>query len=257
MIRTRTTAGATAAAALSLLAGTAVAAPKPANLQLIAGAHVAVVNLLDPEVTHFHASRHLQNSFLKTYTLEWSVSAMLMEAVRERLTQMGLVPVAAAATEALRRAREACFLDAALAKGLPKACRPLFAQLAAAEHVDAIIVLGPGRNDSAHGDRRRQLPEYLRGWCFVTEARGEEDTADKPPVLLNLTELLLIGLAAPSAEIHARQWGGDQIQTWTGFKLPPDLKDIPDQQLSQLQPLFAAMLKQQVSGVLEHLQVTR
>src|SRR2546430_13682002 len=60
--------------------------------------------------------------------------------------------------------------------------------------------LGPGRNDSAHGDRRRQLPEYLRGWCFVTAARGEEDTADKPPVLLDLTELLLIGPAPPSAE---------------------------------------------------------
>src|SRR5207244_10042410 len=165
MIRTRTTAGATAAAALSLLAGTAVAAPKPANLQLIAGAHVAVVNLLDPEVTHFHASRHLQNSFLKTYTLEWSVSAMLMEAVRERLTQMGLVPVAAAATEALRRAREACFLDAALAKGLPKACGPLFAQLAAAGHVDAIIVLGPGRNDSSHRSEEHtselQSPDHL------------------------------------------------------------------------------------------------
>src|SRR2546429_1223427 len=87
MMRTKPTAGPTAAAALSLLAGTAVAALKPANLQLIAGAHVAVVNLLDPEVTHFHASRHLQNSFLKTYTLEWSVSAMLMEAVRERLTR--------------------------------------------------------------------------------------------------------------------------------------------------------------------------
>src|SRR6266513_3331425 len=155
MIRTRTTAGATAAAALSLLAGAGVAAPKPADLQLLTGAHVGVVNLLDPEVTHFHASRHLQNSFLKTYTLEWSVSAMLMEAVRERLTQMGVVPVAAAATEALRRAREACFLDAALAKGLPKACGPLFAGLAAAEHFDAIIVLGPGdgscRNTCAAG----------------------------------------------------------------------------------------------------------
>ena len=257
MMRIRTTAGATAAAALSLLAGAGVAAPKPANLQLLTGAHVGVVNLLDPEVTHFHASRHLQNSFLKTYTLQWSVNAMLMEALRERLTQMGLVPVAAAATEALRRTREACFLDAALARGLPKACGPLFEGLAAAEHFDAIIVLGPGRNDSSHGDRRRQLPQYLRGWCVVTEARGEEDTADRTPVLLNLTELLLIGLAPPRAEIHARQWGGDQLQTWTGFKLPPDLKDIPEQQLGQLQPLFAAMLKQQVSGVLEHLQVTR
>jgi hypothetical protein len=257
MPRARTTAGATAAAALSLLGGIAVAAQKPVNLQLTAGARVAVVNLLDAEVTHFHASRHVQNSFLKTYTVDWSVNAMLMEALRERLTQMGLVPVAAAATEALRRAREACFLDAALAKGLPKTCGPLFAQLAAAERADAVIVLGPGRNDSAHGTRRRELPEYLRGWCLVTEARGEEGTAEKVPVLLNLSELLLIGVAAPSAEINARQWGGDQFQTWTGFKPPPDLKDIPEQQLGQLQPLFAAMLKQQASGVLAHLQVTR
>src|SRR6266478_10174405 len=126
MTRARTTAGAAAAAALSLLGGTAVAAPKPADLQLVAGARVAVVNLLDAEVTHFHASRHVQNSFLKTYTMDWSVNGMLMEALRERLTQMGLVPVATAATEALRRARETCFLDAALAKGLPKACWPLF-----------------------------------------------------------------------------------------------------------------------------------
>jgi len=257
MPRARTTAGATAAAALSLLGGIAVAAQKPVNLQLTAGARVAVVNLLDAEVTHFHASRRLQNSFLKTYTVDWSVNAMLMEALRERLTQMGLVPVAAAATEALRRAREACFLDAALAKGLPKTCGPLFAQLAAAERADAVIVLGPGRNDSAHGTRRRELPEYLRGWCLVTEARGEEGTAEKVPVLLNLSELLLIGVAAPSAEINARQWGGDQFQTWTGFKPPPDLKDIPEQQLGQLQPLYAAMLKQQASGVLAHLQVTR
>ena len=256
MTRARTTAGPAAAAALSLLGGTAVAAPKPTDLQLVAGAHVAVVNLLDAEVTHFHASRHLENSFLKTYTVDWPVHGMLMEALRERLTQMGLVPVAAAATEALRRAREACFLNAALAKGLPKACGALFEQLAAAEHADAIIVMGPGLNDSAHGRRRRELPEYLRGWCFVSEPRSEEDSADKAPVLLNLTELLLIDLSAPGAQIHAREWGGDQLQTWGGFKPPPDLKDIPAQQLGQLQPLFALMLKQQASGLLGHLQVT-
>jgi len=259
MTRARTTAGAAAAAALSLLGGTAVAAPKPTDLQLVAGAHVAVVNLLDAEVTHFHASRRLENRFLKTYTVDWPVNGMLMEALREPLTQMGLVPVAAGATEALSRAREACFLNATLAKGLPKACGPLFAQLATAEHVDAIIVMGPGRNDSAHsgGARRRGLPEYLRGWCFVSEVRSELRAAENAPELLNLTELLLIGLSAQGAEINAREWGGGQTQTWTGFKPPPDLKAIPDQQLGQLQPLFAAMLKQQASGLLGHLQVTR
>jgi hypothetical protein len=259
MTKARTTAAAAAAAAFSLLGGTAVAAPKPANLQLAAGARVAVVNLLDAEVTHFHASRQLQNSFLKTYTVNWPVSAMLMEALREPLTQMGLVPVAAGATEALSRAREACFLNATLAKGLPKTCGPLFAQLATAEHLDAIIVLGPGRNDSAHsgGARRRELPEYLRGWCFVSEVRNELRAADNAPALLDLTELLLIGLSAEGAQLNAREWGGAEMQTWTGFKAPPDLKDIPDQQLSQLQPLFAAMLKQQAGGLLGHLQVTR
>lgn len=259
MTRARTTAGAAAAAAFSLLGGPTVAAPKPANLQLAAGARVAVVNLLDAEVTHFHASRQLQNSFLKTYTVNWPVNAMLMEALRDPLTQMGLVPVAAGATEALSRAREACFLNATLAKGLPKACGPLFAQLATAEHVDAIIVMGPGRNDSAHsgGARRRELPEYLRGWCFVSEVRSELRAAENAPELLNLTELLLIGLSAQGTEIKAREWGGAEMQTWTGFKPPPDLKDIPDQQLSQLQLLFAAMLKQQAGGLLGHLQVTR
>src|SRR5256885_16709174 len=98
MMRIRTPAGATAAAALSLLAGAGVAAPKPANLQLLPGAHVGAVNLLDPEVPHFPPSRHLQKSFLKNYPLPWSVNAMLMEALRERLTQVGLVPVAAATT---------------------------------------------------------------------------------------------------------------------------------------------------------------
>ncbi|TLY83626.1 MAG: hypothetical protein E6K41_00670, partial [Gammaproteobacteria bacterium] len=96
--------------AMSLSGDFATAAQKPALLKLAAGARVGVVNLLDPEVTHFHASRQLQNSFLKTSAVGWPVSAMLMQALREGLTQMGLTPVAAVPTEALARAREACFL---------------------------------------------------------------------------------------------------------------------------------------------------
>ena len=241
--------------AMSMSADTASAAKKPAVLALAAGARVGVVNLLDPEVTHFHASRQLQNSFLKTYTVGWPVSAMLAQALRDGLTQMGLAPVAEAPTEALTRARETCFLNANLAKGLPKACGPLYAQLAASEHLDALIVLGPGLNDSEHagGSRRRGLPEYLRGWCLVSE----EGAAGNAPTLLNLTELLLIGLKVRGAELDGRQWGGDQTQTWTGFKPPADLKDLGSAQLNELQPLFAGMLRQQAGGLLVQLQIAR
>ena len=256
-------AGAAAVAACAALGGlamrvsgdTASAAQKPAVLALAAGARVGIVNMLDPEVTHFHASRQLQHSFLKTYTVGWPVSAMLVEALRDSLTQMGLAPVPEASSEALARARETCFLDANLAKGLPKACGPLYAQLAASDHLDALIVLGPGLNDSAHagGGRRRALPEYLRGWCFVSE---ETAVAASVPSLLNLTELVLIGLKSGRAELAVRQWGGDQTQSWAGFKPSADLREIGTAQLNELQPLFAGMLKQQAGMLLAHVQVT-
>jgi len=224
----------------------------PSELTLPAGARIGVVNLLDSEVTHFHASRQIENSFLKTYTVTWSVSAMLIAAVKDRLSQLGFTIVPVAPSDALRRARESCFLDAALAKGLPKDCGPLYAQLAASSGVSAIIVLGPGRNDSAHagGTRHKELPEYLRGWCFVTG--GSEPL----PVLLDMTELLLVGVSGSKAELFGRAWGGDG-KSWTGYQSPADLKAFPEQQLNQLQPFYGAMLKQQADTALAALQVAR
>ena len=230
------------------------AAKAPASLQLAAGARVGIVNELDAEVTHFHASRQIENSFLKTYPTSWQPGAMLQSAVQERLKQLGLVAVPVSAGDELTRARERCFLDANLAKGLPRECGPLFERLAASEHLSALIVLGPGRNDATHagGARHRELPEYLRGWCFVT-GEGGPDTL---PFLLNLSELLLIDATGPDVRLVSRQWGGNG-QSWLGYKAPPDLKTIPDQQLQQLQPLFAFMLKQQAESLLGHLEAAR
>ena len=240
------------AALLVAIPLTVPASRPPPALALPASARFGVVNLLDSEVTHFHASRQIENSFLKTYTVTWSVSAMLLAAVKDRLSQLGFTIVPLAPSDALRRARESCFLDAALAKGLPKDCGPLYAQLAASSGVSAIIVLGPGRNDSAHagGARHKELPEYLRGWCFVTG--GSEPL----PVLLDMTELLLVGVSGSQAELFGRAWGGDG-KSWTGYQPPPDLKAFSEQQLNQLQPLYGAMLKQQADTALASLQVAR
>ena len=243
-----------AALCAALLAAVPVSVPAarpPPALALPAGARVGVVNLLDAEVTHFHASRQIENSFLKTYTMSWSVSAMLLAAVKDRLGQLGFTVVPVAASDALRRARESCFLDAALAKGLPKECGPLYAQLAATQGLSAVIALGPGRNDSAHagGARHKDLPEYLRGWCFVTGS-------DPQPVLLDMTELLLVGVSASKAELIGRAWGGDG-KSWTGYQAPADLKAFSEQQLNQLQPLYGAMLKEQADTALAPLQLKR
>jgi hypothetical protein len=238
----------------SLLHGTTgEGAQSPAVVQLPAGARVGIVNLVDAEVTHFHASSHLENSYLKTYSVSWPVSTLLVGGVRDALAQLGLQAVPLAPSAELVRARESCFLNAALARGLPKECAPLYAQLAAAEHLNALIVLGPGRNDAAHAGsaRHKGLPDYLRGWCVVT---SEGSTAG-PPQLLDLTELLLVATGTGGAQLADREWGGDG-GVWSGYQPPADLKAIPSAQLDQLEPLFAALLKHQADELLKHVQVT-
>jgi hypothetical protein len=233
-----------------LAASLAFAAGEPQLVALPAGAHVGIVNLLDAEITHFHASKELQSSFLKTYTVGWPVAAMLAQTLQARLTQMGFAPAALEASGALRDAREACFLNASLAKGLPKECRQPFAQFASANHVEALIVLGPGLNNSAHATagRHKELPDYLRGWCLVSGAGAGA------PALLNFTELLLIRPTANGAVLAARQWGGNEVQAWIGFTPPKDLKMLDHSQLDPARPLYAAMLSRQVDELLAHLR---
>jgi hypothetical protein len=243
-----------AIAALATVSQVQAGQVPPSNLQLMPGARVAVVSVLDAELTHFHGARQIENSFLKTYPVGWSVNAMLLGAVRERLAQLGLVGVLLAPSDELSRARESCFLDASLGKGLPRACERPYARFALEQHVAALIVLGPGRNDSAHAarGRRRDLPEYLRGWCFVT-GKGAATAA---PELLNLTELLLLGVSADGARLFDREWGGD-AGSWSSYQAPQDLKAFPDVQLNQLQPRFAAALQEQAGRLLAHLEVAR
>lgn len=221
-------------------------------MELPAAAHVGIVNLLDPEITHFHASKELTSSFLKTYTVDWPVSLMLTQALQAHLTQLGFAPVVLEASAVLRDAREACLLNASLAKNLPKECRLPFGLFASANHVDALIVLGPGLNNSAHaaGGRHKELPDYLRGWCLVSG----EGAVGSAPSLLNLTELLLLRPAEKGAELGARQWGGDEVQTWVGFTPPKDMKVLEAAQLAETRPLYAAMLSRQVESLLKHLR---
>jgi hypothetical protein len=231
-----------------------LAARDTTSLTLVAGARVGVISLLDPEVTHFHAAKALKDSFLKTQSVNWAVDAMLSDALKERMGQMGLVLVPLGVTDALDKAREDCFLNGSFAKALPKECVLPFAHLAGADHVDAIIVLAPGLNNSTHAGsaRRKDLPDYLRGWGFVT---GGPSSPGGKPTLFNMTELLLIAPLPEGPALRGREWGGSYALEWTDFASPADLKEIPPQDLDQLQRLFAGILSRQTGRLLDQMTV--
>lgn len=240
--------------ALLLTWSVAAAAKESAPaLTLSKGARIGVVNLLDPEVRHYHASNTIQDSFLKTLTVQWAVDAMFLDAVKQQLTQMGLDVVAVNPSEGLVRGRQEFFVDGSVSRGLSVPCADEFTHMAAAEHVDAFVVLVPGLNDSAHAgsSRRKDLPDYLRGWGFITKA--EQPAAQ--PAVFNMTQVLLVSGTGGTALLRAREWGGTYTDTWSAYTPPSDLKNIPDTTLDTLKPIFSGLIGRQASRIFDQIYV--
>ena len=242
-------------AALLLLAGSMAsslaAAKDPTQLLLHKGARVGIVNLMDAEITHFHTGKALAQSFFKTRLVNWQVDSMLTDAVSQRLTQLELVPIAMGPSDALLRNRDEYFVNNSVLKGLPKNVARQFAEFAAPERLDALLVLAPALNNSsqAGGAVRKQLPDYLRGWGFVTTDTGEK------PSLFDMTQVLLISVTPQGATLQEREWGGGYTDEWTDYVVPTDPKAMTLDQLDKLQPLFARILAKQAGRALERITV--
>jgi hypothetical protein len=223
-------------------------------LALARGARVGVLNLLDPEITHFHAAKSIKDTALHTEQVNWSVATMLMDALKDRAAQMGLVLVPLSVTDELDRGRESCFLNGNFNKSLPKECVLPFQHLGSDEHVDATIVLSPGLNNSTHAGstRRKELPDYIRGWGFVT---GEDASPDGKPTLFSMTEMLLVAPSAEGPVLRGREWGGSYSLEWSNFVAPANIKEIPAKDYGALQPLFAGILSRQAARLLDQIQV--
>ena len=222
-------------------------------LTLSRGAKVGVVTLLDPEITHYHSSNKLQDSYLKTLTVSWAVDALFFDAVKQRITQMGLEAVPVAPSDALARARQEFFIEGSVSRGLSAACADEFTRMAASNHVDAFVVLVPGLNDAEHAGsgRRKDLPDYLRGWGFMTR---QEEPAGKPAVF-NMTQVLLVSGTGGTALLRGREWGGQYADIWSTFTPAADLKDLPDTTLDTLKPILAGLVGRQSGRVFDQIYV--
>lgn len=239
---------------LGLLAFAApLAAKDAAPLVLAKGARVGVVSLIYPEVTHFHTTKVLTEGFLKTVMVEWAPDAMLADALKDRAAQMGLTLVPLAPGAELERVREDCFLNNGFNKNLPKECVLPFGHLLNNQQLQAVIVLAPGLNNTDHAGaaRRKDLPDDLRGWGFVSG----DVTPDGKPSLYSMTDLLLVAPSPAGPVLKGHEWGGSYTVEWTSFVPPPDLKALPAPYYAQLQPLFQGILSRETARLLDQVQM--
>jgi hypothetical protein len=237
---------------LLLTAGTAVAAD--VALAIPAGGRIGIIDMMNPDVTHFHVGAKQVNSFLRTYRASWSTADVIDEPLIWSLTNIGLEPVSLAASDLLRRQKQSWIVNNPQAKKLSGACLEELERMITDEKLSALIIVAPGPNvspETVEGDRMRKLPEYIQGWGFST---SDDPGGLTKPVVFNLTQMLLVGKTTDGIRLEHREWGGTYVYEWTTFTVPPDIKTMPDAEIAKLKPVFADVMKRQIARLVPHLQ---
>lgn len=233
-----------------LLAGPAAVSAELAQA-IPAGGRVGVMDLMAPDVTHFHVGKSPTRSFLRTYRGGWSAADVIDEPLIWQLTNAGFEPVSLQPSELLRRQKQSWIVQSPKAEKLPKACLEELQKMFDSERLAALILVGPGLNSSPEGTRLRKLPEYIQGWGFST---SDEPGGIEKPEVFNLTQMLLVQKTTDGLRLEHREWGGAFVYEWSDFMPPPDMKAIPRTEVEKLRPVITDVMKRQIARVVPHLQ---
>jgi hypothetical protein len=235
-----------------LVAGGVSAAELP--LAIPAGGRIGIIDLMTPDLTHFHVGATPVKSFLRTYRGSWSTADVIDEPLIWALTNAGLEPVSLQASELLRRQKQSWIVANPQATKLSRACLEEVQRVITDERLSALIIVAAGPNtspESVEGNRLKKLPEYIQGWGFST---SDEPGGLTKPLVFNLTQMLLIGKTTDGVRLQHREWGGNFVYEWENFTVPPDVKTIPDEEVAKLRPVITDVMKRQIARVIPQLQ---
>jgi hypothetical protein len=218
------------------------------------GGRVGVIDLMLPDVTHYHVGRVQTESFLRTYRGEWTTAELVAEPLMGELAKAGFEPVALAPSDRLRREKQGWIVSSPRAVRLPRAMNRELEEMMSAQDLQALIIVAPGPNSDSEpveGSRMRRLPGYIQGWGFST---SDEPGGIEKPVIFNLTQMLLIVRTDDGPRLDFRDWGANYLYEWPNFTPGPDLKALSGEELAKLRPVYLDVMKRQIARVLPRLK---
>lgn len=236
-----------------LLAG-GVASAADVALSIPAGGRIGIIDMMAPDVTHFHVGSKPVNSFLRTYRASWTVADVIDEPLIWALTNAGLEPVSLQASDLLRRQKQSWIVSNPQAQKLARGCLEELERVITEERLSALLIVAPGPNtspESVEGNRLKRLPEYIQGWGFST---SDEPGGLTKPVVFNLTQILLVQKTTDGVRLEHREWGGNYVYEWANFTVPPDMKALPEVEVLKLRPVITDVMKRQIARIVPHLQ---
>ena len=227
-------------ACLFCLSGSAWAAGIPA------GGRVGIIDMVTPDVTHFHVGRAEVNNFMRTYRGNWVSADLIDDPFIASLNAAGFQPVAIAATDTLRKERRSWIIEKPRSERLPRGCMKELGRIMTDQNLAALIVVAPGANSEPEfvdGDRYSRLPGSTEGFGFST---SDMPIGTTKAGVFDFTQVIVVAKDGDGQELVLRDWGGNRVYDWAGFDPGPNLKALSDDQIAQLRPVFADAIKKRI-----------
>ena len=225
------------------LCGGAWAAAAPT---IPAGGRVGIIDMVTNDITHFHIGRAEANSFMRTYRANWVAAYLIDDPLIASLNAAGFQPVAIAASDALRKDKRSWIIEKPRSDRLPRGCMKELARIMKEQNLAALIVVAPGANSEPEyvdGDRYSRLPGTLEGLGFST---SDLPIGTTRAGIHDFTQMVVVAKDGDGAELVARDWGGNRVYDWPGFDPGPNPKQLPEDVIAQLRPVFAEALKKRI-----------
>ena len=227
---------------LVCLCGSAWGASAPT---IPAGGRVGIIDMVTNDVTHFHIGRAEQNSFMRTYRGNWVAADLIDDPLIVSLNTAGFQPVALAASDALRKERQSWIIEKPRSERLPRGCMKELARIMNEQNLVGLIVVAAGANSEPEfvdGDRFSRLPGTLQGFGFST---SDMPIGTTKAGIFDFTQMIVVAKDGDGAALVTRDWGGNRVYDWPGFD-PPNLKQLSNEQVAELRPVFADALKKRI-----------
>jgi hypothetical protein len=237
---------------LAGVAGNAVATELA--LAIPKGGRIGIIDMVRPEVAHFHVGATQVKSFLRTYRAPWSVADVIDQPLMQSLTSAGLQPVPLAPTERLTREKQSWIVSKPTADGLSRGCLKELERVIEDGRLSALIIVAPGQNvspENVEGDRLEKIPEYVRGWGFST---SDDDQGRTKPVVFNLTQMLLVIKTTDGIRLEHREWGGTHEYDWPNYVPAANFKAMSTADIAKLRPVIADVMKREIARLVPFLR---
>jgi hypothetical protein len=230
---------------LMVLSALGCAVSQPVRMQLPPGAHIGILNVLEPQMTHVEMGSLRFDGFTKVYNVDWNIPDYINRAIENDLKAHGnytFIPVAASAPPGWKQSTATGILSA-VNGWMPGDLKAFLKQTAEENRLDVIISVSSYDTSTWQQDACFDIAENAmntKGYGLFTRIRALSGLSNLLPVVQNTATPyanIIVAIFQPQPVTMATYgWAPCSKSPLPDFPWASDIQFLSSTAIQQLRP---------------------